>query len=211
MKVMIVDDHEVVRDGLALLLQDFFDIDGVVFASEGREAIQHAFHYPLDLVLLDLSMPEGLDGMETARELRRIMPDAKIVVFSMFDEEAYQRKAFQIGVDGYLVKNQKGEDVIQNLQKILDGQKVFDQKILDEDETQGGESDTPWDLPITPREKEVFIMTVLGHSQKEIAEKLSISVKTVENHRRNISKKLGSHKRSDWLELARKYNVLELY
>ncbi|MBO8171378.1 MAG: response regulator transcription factor [Bacillaceae bacterium] len=129
----------------------------------------------------------------------------------MFDEEAYQRKAFQIGVDGYLVKNQKGEDVIQNLQKILDGQKVFDQKILDEDETQGGESDTPWDLPITPREKEVFIMTVLGHSQKEIAEKLSISVKTVENHRRNISKKLGSHKRSDWLELARKYNVLELY
>lgn len=210
MNILIVDDHEIVRDGLSLLIQDFFPVEKVLFASEGREAIIQARNHAIDLVLLDLSMPDGMDGLQTAVELRRILPQAKIVIFSMYDEEAYQRKAYESGVDGYLVKRLKGEDIVKNLQEILRGKKIFSEKIIHE-QMKGRERKSLWELPITRREQEVFILTVLGHSQKEIAEKLNITVKTVENHRQNISKKIGTHKKNDWIELAKKYNMLDLY
>lgn len=212
MKVLIVDDHAVARDGLALLIEDIFDVDAVMFASEGRKAIQQALNYDVDLVLLDLSMPNGLDGMQTAVELKRILPEnTKIVIFSMYDEEAYMKKAYEAGADGYLVKQLKREEIIEQLKAILEGQKVFGGQVITKDQMMEDDKKTPWDLPITEREKDVFILTVLGNSQKEIADNLGISVRTVENHRRNISKKLGSNKRSYWLDIAKKYNILELY
>lgn len=211
MRVLIVDDHEIVRDGLALLLQDFFTIENILFASEGREAIKKALTFPVDLILLDLSMPGGLDGLQTAEELIKIQPKAKVVFFSMFEEEVYQQKAFECGAHGFLVKRLTGEEIIEKIREILAGKRVFSHKILENQEEEAPREQNPWDLPFSKREKEVFILTVLGHSQKEIAEKMNISVRTVENHRHHISKKIGSPKKSDWLEIARKYNVEKIY
>jgi two-component system response regulator NreC len=211
-KVLIVDDHEIVRDGLALLLQDFFTIENILFASEGWEAIKKALAFPVDLILLDLSMPGGLDGLQTAEELIKIQPQAKIVFFSMYEEEVYQQKAYEVGAHGFLVKRLTGEEIIAKIKEILAGNKVFSHKILDiNNEEDRPKTQTPWDLPFTKREKEVFILTVLGHSQKEIAEKMNISVRTVENHRHHISKKIGSSKKSDWMDIARKYNIETIY
>lgn len=210
MRVLIVDDHEIVRDGLALLLQDFFTIENVLYASEGREAIKKALSFPVDLILLDLSMPGGLDGLQTAEEIKKIQPKAKIIFFSMFEEEAYQQKAYEVGAHGYLVKRSTGEEIIGKIKEILAGKKVFSHKIIEKKE-EVSEDQTLWDLPLSKREKEVFILTVLGHSQKEIAEKMNISVRTVENHRHHISKKIGSPKKSDWLEISRKYNIEKIY
>lgn len=208
MRVMIVDDHEVVRDGLALLMKDAFPVDGFMFASDGREAVQQATNHDVDLVLLDLSMPEGMDGIQTLIQLRKLLPSARIVIFSMYDDIGYQKRAYEYGADGYLVKRIKSDELIQSLDLIMAGNKVFDQMTIQHG--QNSLDRTSWDLPITPREREVFILTVMGHTQKEIADKLSIAVKTVENHRQNISKKLGSKKRSDWLEIAQKYHVFDM-
>jgi two-component system response regulator NreC len=214
MKVLIVDDHAVVRDGLALLIQDAFVVDSVHFAQEGREAIQLAMQHSFDLILLDLSMPDGLDGILALLELRKLQPKARIVIFSMYDEEVYQQKAYENGADGYLVKRMKGDELVRALDRIMLGKKLFP-TVHPDPLAHGGdervESAAPWVLPLSPRETEVFTLTVLGHSQREIAERLGISVKTVENHRQHISQKLGLSKRSDWLEVAKKYKVFELY
>lgn len=207
MNLMIIDDHEIVRDGLSMLLQQSFCIDGRICACDGYEAVKVAASFPADLVLLDLSMPGGLDGMTTLERLRKLLPDAKIVIFSMHDDIGYQKKAYEAGADGYLIKQLKRDDLIQSLDKILANQKVFDTHIW-EDDTEGDQFNLV-DLPITKREKEVFILTVKGYSQKDIAERLDISVKTVENHRQKIGEKLGTHKRYEWVETARKYNVFQ--
>ena len=207
MNLMIIDDHEIVRDGLSMLLQQSFCIDGRICACDGYEAIKAATEFQADLVLLDLSMPGGLDGMTTLERLRKLLPDAKIVIFSMHDDIGYQKKAYEAGADGYLIKQLKRDDLIQSLDKILANQKVFDTHIWEED-TEGDHFNIV-DLPISKREKEVFILTVKGYSQKDIAERLDISVKTVENHRQKIGEKLGTHKRYEWVETARKYNVFQ--
>lgn len=207
MDALIVDDHEIVRDGLALLLKDAFPIHSILFASDGREAIQKAINFSVDLVLLDLSMPDGLDGLLTLQELRKLVPKGKIIIFSMYDDIGYQKKAFELGADGYLVKRLKSDIVIKAIQQILNGKKIANGKLYEEDEAE----DSVWEPPFSPREQETFILTVKGYTQKEIAEAMNISIRTVENHRRNISKKLGTKNKRDWLEYAKKYQMLDIY
>lgn len=206
MNVLLVDDHEIVRDGLALLLKDAFSIDSILFASDGREALQKATNNPIDFVMLDLSMPDGLDGLHTLRELRKLIPNGKIVIFSMYDEIDYQRKAFEYGADGYLVKQLKSDIIIKSIEQILQGEKIANEILFDEN-VQGD----PWESPFSPREEETFILTVQGYTQDEIAKTMNISIRTVENHRRSISKKLGTKNKRDWLEFAQKHKMLEMY
>ncbi|MBE3594615.1 MAG: response regulator transcription factor [Candidatus Carbobacillus altaicus] len=210
MKALIIDDHAIVRDGLEQLLTDAFLLDEVVFAADGAEALRLAFQIEPELVLLDLSLPGGVNGLSVLQELRKVLPKGKIVVFSMYDEIEYVRRAYSLGADGYIDKGQKAESIIEHLKLILQGQKSFIVPLDVLQETAEGEEGHAG-LPLTTREKDIFVLTVLGHSQKEIAEKLSISPKTVENHRSNISKKLGTHKKSDWLMLAKRYQLLDLY
>lgn len=206
MDVLIVDDHEIVRDGLALLLKDAFSIHSILFAADGREALKKATNFKVDLVIMDLSMPNGLDGLLALREMRKLVTKGKIIIFSMYDEIDYQKKAFEYGADGYLVKQLKSDAIIKSIEQIMQGKKIANDKMLDtkiQDET--------WKSPFSPREQEVFILTVKGYTQEEIAETMYISVKTVENHRRNISKKIGTANKRDWLEFAQKYKMLDMY
>lgn len=210
MKALIVDDHAIVREGLEQLLKDAFFLDEVFFAADGAEALRIAYQIEPDLVLLDLSLPGGVNGLSVLQELRKVLPKAKIVVFSMHDEIEYVRRAYGLGADGYIDKGQKAESIIEHLKHILQGQPSFIVP-LDVLQERADDDNDHIGLPLTTREKDIFVLTVLGHSQKEIAEKLSISPKTVENHRSNISKKLGTHKKSDWLMLAKRYQLLDLY
>jgi len=207
MNLMIVDDHEIVRDGLAMLLQQSYCIDTKKFATDGYEAIKIAEEFNADLILLDISMPGGLDGLSTIEKLKRLLPETKIVIFSMFDDIAYQKKAYESGADGYLIKQLKRDNLVHSLDLILANKKVFSNQIFEDH--QEGESLHELDLPITKREKEVFVLTVSGYSQKDIADKLDISVKTVENHRQKIGEKLGTQKRFEWVDIAKKYNVFQ--
>lgn len=201
-----MDDHEIVRDGLSLLLKDAFPIHSILFASDGREAIQKATNFHVDLVIMDLSMPNGLDGLLALQELRKLIPKGKIIIFSMYDEIEYQKKAFEYGADGYLVKHLKSDAIIKSIRKILHGK-----KINNETEFDSSVQDNSWEDPFSPREQEVFILTVKGYTQKEIAKEMNISIRTVENHRRNISKKIGTKNKRDWLEFAKKHKMLDIY
>ncbi|WP_244532614.1 response regulator [Mesobacillus persicus] len=202
---MVVDDHEIVRDGLAMLLQQSFCIDSKKFASDGYEAIKLAEDFAADLILLDVSMPGGLDGLSTIEKLKKILPESKIVIFSMFDDIGYQKKAYDCGADGYLIKQLKKEELIESLDLILANKKVFTNQVLEEESA--SDSFYQLDLPISKREKEVFVLTVMGYSQKDIADKLNITVKTVENHRQKIGEKLETQKRFEWVGIAKRYNV----
>ncbi|MGJ7919736.1 response regulator [Neobacillus sp. LXY-4] len=210
MKLLIVDDHEVVRDGLLMILEQAYLIDAKKCASDGYEAIELVEEFTPDLVLLDLSMPGGLDGIETLKAMRKLLPDAKIVIFSMFDDIIFQKKAYGMGADGFLIKQLKRDDLIQSLDQIIAGQKVFSRLVIQENGGVETEKLDLLELPITNREKEVFTLTVLGYSQKEISEKLGISIKTVENYCQKIGEKLKTQKRFDWIEIAIKYNVVSL-
>jgi two-component system, NarL family, response regulator NreC len=130
MNIMIVDDHEVVREGLSLILEQAYCIDNLFYASDGYEAIQLAESFLADLVLLDLSMPGGLDGLATLEKLRKLLPEAKIVIFTMFDNIAFQKKAYEVGADGYLIKQLNKEAIIDSLDRILASYKVFDEHVL---------------------------------------------------------------------------------
>jgi two-component system, NarL family, response regulator NreC len=204
MNIMIVDAHEIVREGLSILLQQSFCIDEKLCACDGYEALKVAEQFPADLVLIDFFMPGGLDGVSTLVKLRKTLPNAKIVIYSMYTDSGYQKKAFEAGADGFLNKQLKRDDLLQSLDKILANQKVFDTIVLEE-----VYEDNQLDLPITKREKEVFTLTVMGYSQRDIAERLDISIKTVENHRQKIGEKLKTHKRYEWVEMASKYNVFQ--
>lgn len=206
MNALIVDDHEIVRDGLALLLKDAFPIHSILFASDGREALQKATNNDIDFVMLDLSMPNGLDGLHTLKELRKLVPNGKIIIFSMYDEIDYQKKAFEYGADGYLVKQLKSEAIIKYIEEILQGKKIANDTIFD-----ANVQVETWESPFSPREEETFILTVQGYTQEEIANTMNISIRTVENHRRSISKKLGTKNKRDWLEFAQKHRMLEMY
>ncbi|MGJ7920313.1 response regulator transcription factor [Neobacillus sp. LXY-4] len=206
MNVLIVDDHEIVRDGMALLLKDAFSVESILFAADGREAIQKATNFPIDLVMIDLSMPNGLDGFLALPELRKLVPHGKIIVFSMYDEIGYQKKAFDLGADGYLVKHLKSDAIIKAIEQILQGKKISNEKVLENHI----ESES-WETLFSPREQETFILTLKGYTQKDIASAMNISIRTVENHRRSISKKLGSTNKRDWLDYAQKHKMLEMY
>ncbi|EGL82336.1 two component transcriptional regulator, LuxR family [Caldalkalibacillus thermarum TA2.A1] len=205
--VLIVDDHEVVRDGLSLLLRQHFDIKQIDYASEGREALQFIMQNDYDFVLLDLSMPVGLDGLSTAKQIKQIDPQMKIVIFSMYDEEVYVRQAWECGVEAFIIKEWKGDKIITSVRNVLAEQRVFPenfQPVTEEDKQISV-------LPLSEREQEVFMLTLLGYSQAQIADKLHISIKTVENHRRNISRKIGSSHKREWLKRAKASGLLDLY
>lgn len=206
MKILIVDDHEIIRDGLLMILKQSYCIDNCKQASEGYEAIKIAETFPADLVILDWSMPNGLDGVYALERLRKLLPEAKIVIFSMYDNMAFHKKAYELGADGFLIKQLKKDDLVQSLDRILASHKVFSQHVKDLLD----HSDTVSELPITERETEVFNLTVRGYTQKEIAEMLDISIKTVENHRSRIGEKLKTCKRFEWVEIARKYNTFQI-
>lgn len=207
MKVMIVDDHAVVREGLFVLIKDLWEIEYVIHAANGREAIEKSKGIEIDVIILDISLEDsGLTGLETLEKLRIMHPSSKIIMFSMYEDIEFQKEAYEKGADGYLIKRADGGELMKQLDEIYHGKKLFHaMHILNEKKVR---KKNQWELPITPREKEVFMLTIHGYSQKEIADELGIAVKTVENHRRNISKKLSCKKRSDWLVIAKEYQLI---
>jgi two-component system response regulator NreC len=189
-----------------MILQTAYCIDKKECASDGYEAISIAATFPADLVLLDLSMPGGLDGLSTLEKLRKTLPKAKIVIFSMFEDISFQKKAYEKGADGYLIKQLKRDALVLSLDQILANQKVFNSSVLGTEHHPMSSQNL--ELPITKREREVFTLTVKGYTLKDIASKLTISDKTVENYRQKIGEKLETHKRHEWVEIAKKYHVL---
>lgn len=213
-RLLIVDDHAVVRSGLKLLLGEKQNIEVVGEAADGDEAIRQAEVLRPDVVLMDLSMPHGKDGMTATEELKKLLPDIYILILTMHDDEQYLFRAIQAGASGYILKNAPHEELLTAISFVAAGnayltplatKRLMGQYI---EKVKSGESADEFST-LSEREKEVLSWTAKGYSNKEIAENLVISVKTVETHKSNLMEKLGLKTRPDLIKYAMKKGLLQ--
>ncbi|MCU0449011.1 MAG: response regulator transcription factor [Bernardetiaceae bacterium] len=206
-KVMLVDDHQIIRDGIKQLLTDETDIKVMAEAPSVRDALRIAEVMPLDVIITDLSMP-GTSGFELIKGVQQLNRNLKVLVLSMHMEEAYIKKAIESGVSGYLPKDISKYELAQAIHTVAQGEMYFSAEVSKVmmgtmlKKARKTEDDSgSLQAKLTQREREILRLLVDGMSSPEIAEKLFISHRTVENHRANIMDKL---KVRNTIELVRK-------
>jgi len=197
-RLLLVDDHEVVRAGLRILFAAEPDMIIVDEASNAKEAIQSARDSQPDVVLMDVVMP-GMSGISATRHIKAVCPDTNVLALSMHEDEQYFFEMLQAGASGYVPKCAAPDDLLAAIRVVAQGQVFLYPslaRLLVEDFTQRGASDrSPAGKKLTPREREVLTRIAEGLTNREVAKALVISIKTVDRHRENIMRKLGLHRR----------------
>ncbi len=208
-RVLIVDDHAVVRSGLKLVLEADEGIDPVGEAGSARDAIFEARSLKPDVILLDVVMPDQ-SGLEIIPTLLHENPDTKILVLSMQDDPHYVREAFDAGASGYVLKEAADTEVVAAVREVADGGRYVDPELgarlvaAESAERRRAEED-----PLSEREGEVLRLLALGHTNQEIAKQLYISVRTAETHRAHIMQKLRLSSRAELVRYAIDRGLLE--
>lgn len=208
MKVLIADDHGIVRSGLRKLLEGEDGIEVVGEACDGAEARDLALELRPDLAILDVKMPE-LNGLEATREIRTGAPEVSILILSMHEEERYLFEALKAGASGYVLKRAADSDLIDAIHAIERGEPFLTpeaQQALIRDVL--GESHNH-EEELTPREEQVVKLVAEAHTNKEIAELLGLAEKTAENHRSNAMRKLGMRDRVELVRYAIRRGLVE--
>lgn len=202
-RVMVVDDHPVWRDGLRADLERNGDAVVVAEASDGGEAITKAREEMPEVVLMDLQLPT-VNGVEATRRIVEDSPHAKVLILSASGEEIDVMEAVKAGACGYLLKSTRTEDVIDAVRRVSAGESVFSPSLAGMvlQEFRRMASKNPAEPSLTARENEVLVLVAKGYTYREIAEKLFLSIKTVQNHVQNILAKLQLHKRYELMRYA---------
>ena len=202
-RVMVVDDHPVWRDGLRADLERNGDAVVVAEASDGGEAITRAREQMPDVVLMDLQLPT-VSGVEATRRIVEESPHARVLILSASGEEVDVMEAVKAGACGYLLKSTKTEEVIDAVRRVSGGESVFSPSLAGMvlEEFRRMASRDPAEPTLTARENEVLVLVAKGYTYREIAEKLFLSIKTVQNHVQNILAKLQLHKRYELMRYA---------
>ncbi|KOH45999.1 response regulator [Sunxiuqinia dokdonensis] len=186
LKLFLVDDHDLFREGLKFLLSEWDLIDEIYEAENGQQFIESLRQYPVDLVLLDIEMPI-MNGIEAAKLAKEVDPDLKIIALSMYSDENYYTSMIESGADGFLLKNSKFASVRKAIEEVAGGRNYFSQEIIQLLVRQLNKPDEAEDsLMITDREMEILGLICNGLSNIEIAEALQISKRTVDKHRQNL-------------------------
>jgi DNA-binding NarL/FixJ family response regulator len=200
-RILIADDHALVRSGLRKVLDAQPDLEVVAEAVDGADAVERALAEDVDLAILDVSMPR-LTGIQAAAELHRRRPEIRVLMLSMHDSEQFLYEALKAGASGYVLKSGADTDIVDACRAAMRGDSfLYPSAVttLVRDYVEQGGRGEPFDV-LTPRELEVLKLIAEAYTSKEIAQKLVISVKTVEGHRQNILDKLGMR---DRVELTR--------
>ncbi|UII57895.1 response regulator transcription factor [Cytobacillus spongiae] len=211
MRILLVDDHAVVRMGLTMLLNNHPQMEVVGEASEGNEGIQKALEFEPNVVVMDLSMPHGKDGLSATSELKKLLPQTQILILTMHDDEEYLFRAIHAGASGCILKSAPHDELIQAIQSVANGNAYLHpsatKRLMEEYIGNIGTNDDSFRL-LSDREREVLTLIAKGYANKEIAEQLVISVKTVETHKGNIMEKLQMRTRPELVEYALKKGLL---
>jgi two-component system response regulator NreC len=205
-RIFLVDDHAVVRDGLHMLLNAESDMEVVGEAAEGNEALIKIPQLKPNVVIMDLSMPNGRDGLPTTSEITQFFPDIKVLILSMHDDEQSLFRALKAGASGFLLKSSLGQELVAAIRQVDSGlaylhptaQKKVIQHVFHES---GEEFNDSFDL-LSEREKEILSLVAKGYTNKEMGELLTISPRTVETHKYKIMEKLNLTTRRDLVQFA---------
>ncbi len=187
-RILLVDDHPVVREGLRSILSSFDQITVAGEASSGQEALAVSRELKPDVIVMDINMP-GMTGIEATSLLRRDLPDCKVLALSMYENRGYVAGAVRAGARGYLLKDSAPRDLVKAIAEVFRGGSPLSPQLAQA--IGGAPGKLPAPQPLTPREIEVLIFLARGRSNKEISSRLGISVRTVETHRENLIRKTG--------------------
>ncbi len=213
-KVLIADDHALVREGISAFLKLSDDFEVVAEASDGIEAIEKTAKYHPDIIIMDINMPK-LGGLEATIEIKKMKPDAKVLVLTQYEDKEYINRFLKAGVSGYLLKKAVGSDLITGLKAISRGELYLYSSIATEVVTRylhgdvGSDMEDPYEK-LSDREKQVLKLIAEGYTHKEMADMLHISAKTVIAHQTNIGEKLGIHSRAGFIKFAIQKGIIKI-
>jgi DNA-binding NarL/FixJ family response regulator len=211
-RILLADDHTVVRDGLRALLERQSDMAVVAEAGDGRECVQMAEHHLPDVVVMDVAMPE-MNGIEAARRIIAASPKTGVVMLSMHQDESYVLRSLKAGAKGYLLKDSPREDVLSAVRAASEGRSFLSRKVsrmLQEDYVRQLESrglEDSYEL-LTGREREILQLLAEGKANKDVANLLNISLTTVETHRGHILQKLSLHSTAELILYAVRKRII---
>ncbi len=213
-RVLICDDHTILRDGIRLLLNAQPDMEVVGEAIDGREAVEKARALKPDVILMDIAMP-SLNGLEATKQIRRDDPNARVLVLTMYESDEYIARMLEAGVLGYVLKKVAGSELVHAIRAVYQDEAFLYPSItkrLVEDYLRRVETGQERDSfnGLTDREREVLQLIAEGHPNKRIADILHLSVRTVQNHRAHIMEKLGMHDRGELIKYAIQKGIIEL-
>jgi len=212
-RILVADDHTLLRNGIRALLEDEQDIIIVGEAEDGREAVRLANQLKPNVVLMDIAMPL-LNGLEATRQIKREHPEINVLVLTMYDHEEYYRQMLEVGASGYIIKRAAANELVSAIRAVYNGEAVLSPaitRLLLEDylsrDIHGEDSDPN---ALSSREREVLQLIAEGKTSREIAEILHLSVKTVQSHRTSLMQKLDLHDRGDLIKYAIQKKIIEL-
>jgi len=214
-RILVADDHEVVRKGLVALLQQQSNWEVCGEAADGREAVEKTRELKPDVVILDIGMP-SLNGLEATRQILKLDPQAKVLILTLHDSDQVVRDVLNAGARGFLLKSDAARDLVAAVEALRRDKTYFTSKVAAmvlEGYLKGGAGPAPATIGrnrLTPREREIVQLLAEGKSTKEVAVVLGLSVKTAETHRSNIMRKLQLHSVSDLVLYAVRNNIVHV-
>ena len=214
-RILLADDHEVVRAGLRALLEEQSGWEVVAEAGDGRDAVEKASKLKPDVVVIDIAMP-SLNGLEAVRQIVKAVPNTKVLVLTMYDSDPLIQQVLQAGARGYLLKTDAGRDLVSAIDALRRNKTFFTPKVsqmvlegyLDKSPREKEAEDEPESLRLTSRQREIVQLLAEGKSSKEVAAVLGLSVKTAETHRANIMRKLDCHSVTELVRYAIRNHII---
>jgi DNA-binding NarL/FixJ family response regulator len=212
LRILIADDHEMVRRGLRSTLAERRDWEICGEVEDGREAVKQAREINPDVIIMDIAMP-GLNGLEATRQIRQLLPKVEVLILTMHDSEELVRETLQAGARGYVLKNDAGSILVQAVESLSQHQPFFSSRVtamvLDQYLHPGADKLPDAGGRLSAREREILQLVAEGKSSKQVASTLAISVKTAEAHRSNILRKLNLHSATELVRYAIRNKLIE--
>ncbi|MCF8356449.1 MAG: response regulator transcription factor [Melioribacteraceae bacterium] len=207
--IFLADDHHLIREGIKKLISKEIDLKVVGETGNPFEVVSSIDSLDVDVLVLDLSLP-GRHGLEVLKDVRSVYPDVKVLVLSMYSEEEYARRAFQLGAYGYITKDSSAEEILSAIRKIENGRKYISPKVAEilAESIDESYEESPHEL-LSTREDQVFRLIIDGKSNKEIAVELSLSVNTISTYKSRILEKFNLKSSADLVKYAIRNNLLK--
>ncbi len=211
-RILIVDDHDLVREGIRAMLEQESGFEVVGEVGDGQEAIRKVLELEPDVVLMDVNLPGGLGGLEATEAIVAQRPETKVIILTQYEQGEYIRRALRIGAQGYLLKRSVSRQLKEAIRTVFQGQRYLHPAAADELVelvTTGGNLEEEDYERLTQRERQVFKLLAEGKTSRDIAKYLGVSLKTAMTHRTNVMGKLAVHSRGDLIKYAIRKGIIE--